>query len=73
MPTPPQVMDALYQIRVRKADTDLTIDQLRETLALLAAERAPGVAKLEKRLEEVRAAWQARVLTRCVHESTVLG
>lgn len=48
-----QVMDALYQVRVHKAETDLSIDALRETLRLLAAERAPGAAKLEKRLEEV--------------------
>jgi hypothetical protein len=46
-------MDALYQVRVRKGETDLAIDQLRETLRLLAAERAPGISKLEKRLEEV--------------------
>lgn len=48
-------MDALYQVRTRKSETDLAIDQLRETLGLLAAERAPGISKLEKRLEEVRA------------------
>jgi hypothetical protein len=51
-----QVMDALYQVRARKADTDLAIDQLREILGLLAAERSLGVGKLEKRLEEVRTA-----------------
>jgi hypothetical protein len=46
-------MDALYQIRAHRSETDLAIDQLRETLALLAAERAPGIGKLEKRLDEV--------------------
>lgn len=46
-------MDALYQVRVHKSETDLSIDALRETLRLLAAERAPGAGKLEKRLEEV--------------------
>jgi hypothetical protein len=46
-------MDALYQIRVHRAETDLAIDQLRETLVLLAAERVPGIGKLEKRLDEV--------------------
>lgn len=53
-PGTPQVMDALYQVRVHKSETDLSIDALRETLCLLAAERAPGASKLEKRLEEVR-------------------
>ena len=48
-------MDSLYQVRVHKAETDLSIDALRETLHLLAAERAPGAGKLEKRLEEVSA------------------
>ncbi|KAI8464229.1 MAG: flagellar alpha dynein [Monoraphidium minutum] len=52
-----RVMDALYQVRVRKADTDLAIDQLREALGLLAGERAPGISKLEKRLEEVAQRW----------------
>lgn len=49
-----QVMDSLYQVRVRKAHTDLAIDQLRETMGMLAAERVPGISKLEKRLDEVR-------------------
>ncbi|GBF96391.1 dynein heavy chain axonemal [Raphidocelis subcapitata] len=52
-----RVMDALYQVRVGRAETDLAIDQLRETLAMLAAERAPGIGKLEKRLEEMAQRW----------------
>jgi len=53
-----RVMDALYQVRTRKGESDLGIDQLRETLRMLAGERVPGINKLEKRLEEVRpCAW----------------
>lgn len=33
-----QVMDALYQARVRKAETDLLIDQLKETLHYLTVQ-----------------------------------
>ena len=33
-----QVMDALYQARLRKAETDLLIDQLKETLHYLSVQ-----------------------------------
>lgn len=55
-------MDALYQVKSRRAETDLSIDQLRETLRLLAGEKVPGVSKLEKRLEEVSRAQQSIAL-----------
>lgn len=53
-----RVMDALHQARARKGETDLAVDQLRETLRLLAAERAPGVRGLEKRLDDLAARWE---------------
>ena len=43
-------MDSLYQVRVHKAETDLSIDALRETLHLLAAERAPVLLSAKVRL-----------------------
>lgn len=34
-----KVMDALYQVKVRKAEVDLTLDQLRETFKVLARDK----------------------------------
>jgi hypothetical protein len=44
------------QVKVKKADNDLLIEQLREIFRALAAERVP-TNKLEKRLDEVAHKW----------------
>lgn len=48
--------DDAMQVKVKKADNDLLIEQLRETFRVLAAERVP-TNKLEKRLDEVAHKW----------------
>lgn len=44
------------QVKVKKADMDLLIEQLHETLHVLAADKVPTI-KLEKRLEEASHKW----------------
>jgi hypothetical protein len=44
------------QVKVKKAENDLAIEQLRETFRVLAADKVP-VAKLEKRLDEFAHKW----------------
>jgi hypothetical protein len=44
------------QIKVKKADNDLLIEQLREVFRVLAADKMP-VTKLDKRLDDVTHKW----------------
>lgn len=44
------------QIKVKKADNDLLIEQLREVFRVLAADKVP-VTKLDKRLDDVAHKW----------------
>lgn len=46
----------VLQIKVKKADNDLLIEQLREVFRVLAADKIP-VTKLEKRLDDVTHKW----------------
>jgi hypothetical protein len=43
-------------VKVKKSDSDLLIEQLKETLRVLAADKIP-TSKLEKRLEDVAHKW----------------
>jgi aspartate oxidase len=43
-------------VKVKKSDNDLLIEQLKETLRVLAADKIP-TSKLEKRLEDVAHKW----------------
>ncbi len=52
-----KVMDALYQVKSQRAQTDLLIDQLHEAFSQLAKDKVPGVNKMEKRLEEASHKW----------------
>eukprot|EP00879_Flechtneria_rotunda_P017284 GHRR01018106.1.p1 GENE.GHRR01018106.1~~GHRR01018106.1.p1 ORF type:complete len:1124 (+),score=375.49 GHRR01018106.1:243-3374(+) len=52
-----KVMDALYQVKLKKSENDLLIEQLRETLRTLAADKIMPTTKLEKRLEDVAHKW----------------
>lgn len=57
---PPQVMDALYQVRSRRRATDTQLDQLREACATLAGEhRVKEAARIDRQLEELRGRWEA--------------
>ncbi len=51
-----KVMEALYQVKQRRAAQDLLIEQLRETLCALAADKV-ATAKLDKRLDEAAHKW----------------
>eukprot|EP00882_Tetradesmus_deserticola_P010125 GHRQ01010697.1.p1 GENE.GHRQ01010697.1~~GHRQ01010697.1.p1 ORF type:complete len:387 (+),score=127.04 GHRQ01010697.1:1021-2181(+) len=51
-----KTMDSLYQVKVKKSDNDLLIEQMKETLRVLAADKIP-TGKLEKRLEDVANKW----------------
>lgn len=44
------------QIKVKKADNDLLIEQLREVFRVLATDKMP-VTKLDKRLDDVTHKW----------------
>lgn len=44
------------QIKVKKADNDLLIEQLRQVFRVLAVDKVP-VAKLDKRLDDVTHKW----------------
>lgn len=44
------------QIKVKKADNDLLIEQLREVFRVLAGDKVP-VTKLDKRLDDVTHKW----------------
>lgn len=46
----------LVQIKAKKADNDLLIEQLREVYRVLAADKVQ-VSKLEKRLDDVAHKW----------------
>jgi dynein heavy chain len=46
----------VLQIKIKKADNDLLIEQLREVFRVLAADKIP-VTKLEKRLDDVTHKW----------------
>lgn len=49
-------MSPCQQVKVKKSDNDLLIEQLKETLRVLAADKIP-TSKLEKRLEDVAHKW----------------
>lgn len=49
-------MDALFQVKFKKVETDLLFDQLRECFSMLGQHKQP-VAKLDKRLEEAAHRW----------------
>eukprot|EP00877_Chromochloris_zofingiensis_P015255 jgi/Chrzof1/9984/Cz04g22250.t1 len=51
-----KVMDALYQVKLKKSDTDLLGDQLREVFHHLSHEKI-NTTKLDKRLDEVLHKW----------------
>lgn len=46
----------VVQIKVKKADNDLLIAQLRQVFRVLAGDKVP-VAKLDKRLDDVAHKW----------------
>ncbi|KAK9817742.1 hypothetical protein WJX72_001478 [[Myrmecia] bisecta] len=52
-----KVMDSLYQSRVKKNETDLLIDQLRETFSFLNATYKINMHKADKQLDEIAARW----------------
>lgn len=52
-----KVMDALFQVKSQRSQTDLLIDQLHEAFAQLAEEKVPGINKMEKRLEAAAHKW----------------
>lgn len=54
-PCPALVLCAL-QIKIKKADNDLLVEQLREVFRVLAADKV-AVSKLEKRLDDVTHRW----------------
>ena len=49
-------MDTSFQVKVKKSETDLVIDQLHEVFIQLGKDKV-SVSKFEKRLEEVRHKW----------------
>ena len=49
-------LDSPSQVKVKKGDTDLTIDQLHEVFVQLGKDKV-SVSKFEKRLEEVARKW----------------
>lgn len=49
-------MDSLFQVKVKKVETDLLIDQLHEVFLQLGKEKV-AVTKFEKRLEDVVHKW----------------
>ncbi|DBA86689.1 TPA: Dynein alpha chain, flagellar outer arm [Trebouxia sp. C0004] len=53
-----KVMDSLYQARVKKSETDLLIDQLKETLHYLTVQNKINMHKADKELSEVAARWE---------------
>jgi hypothetical protein len=44
------------QVKIKKGDTDLAIDQLREVFRVLAVDKVP-TSKLEKRLDDLAHKW----------------
>eukprot|EP00891_Asterochloris_glomerata_P001316 jgi/Astpho2/1316/Aster-06188 len=53
-----KVMDSLYQTRVKKGETDLLIEQLREVLHFLTNSHKTNMHKAEKELNDVAARWE---------------
>ncbi|KAK9867723.1 hypothetical protein WJX84_004647 [Apatococcus fuscideae] len=53
-----KVMDSLYQTGVKKAETDLLIDQLREVFSRLTTQYKMNMHKAEKELADTAARWE---------------
>jgi hypothetical protein len=50
------VLACWLQVKIKKGDTDLAIDQLREVFRVLAVDKVP-TSKLEKRLDDLAHKW----------------